>query len=1279
MSKTKTPNKQRYRPVSEFDEVTLACKREYWRTRKREQRARQSMAKRLSKSPNTGICKPAVTVTQTNKHAPDIPHSQFSPTFLNSAGSYQADVTQNLTNSYRLTPENNFETQINHKRTCCEKTKLNNAVHRFPERSTESKRCMVIQTKDIKSPEEPNVGGSSVKCSGMPLTNGLPVPTAFRKEHANVTATLQTHNRLSAFNNKLSDISQRSAVSRFTPECNQQKKPQINSCLPPRPSAFAQGKVNKDQHILGGRGASPKRKACAYIPESCTAQGRTADIPLTEEEKAAKRRENWRIKKREQRAKRAEKLKKDKERTQSQCFENGQQKTGKLSCVVPTCSLLSVNTLVPRESKQPNSVKPAGQILSDGKPVHFTNHSSPSQKQFPNKNHSAKVDAQMAKNLFSVSANRANHLQYSKPSNLSISSGFSLQSSSTTQATNQSKIQQQNLVQVQKRQSLPHSFSQRFPQQNDRVETAEERHAKQREYWRIKKRLQRARLSVEAKSRLKERDALKRCALRFQSNLEQVRKTQTGFQRPNKNTLNASGTTSGFIKEDGTVSVPISKTSAEILRPATSCSVRAVKSSYLTSPRTSLSQKPVCVRTRTAARGITNRMNSSVNIQQRSTDQNTSTVDSQVRSKPASSTADADVLTGSTEASKGEEPNQEDRTDYRKKLRSSYSSSDVTPSFDLVPHDTIKQEPSYPSIESVYSLAEQSHSMDNKDIKPLPSSPPETKVEKEASPICDNQATTLLVVASMKKLLEESLSSVADTNTSFTDQDALLPCKTEQELSPQETETSIKPDIISHHGAVECNFSGFANPSLEVKQSPTLCHSPPQAPGFSAEDTVLSCQGSLLEAPHTVTTERLCFSQGPENRTHDLSVAASVTPVHTGTQGHSGKTAGSYPCCPLRASGGQQLNERSELQKKREYWRIMKRRQRARKAKEKERSKYAVQHKQLSQPIQRKCISSQVQHQFVAKPASHTNLNNHSVLPVVPLRPTRLVLSPTASNQQSNQQSSNGSKAKFSETSQVKKWHIQASAPMLSSRPDTVTSTLMNHVKPSGPQVQIRRPFMTNLKNKSRFKATANQELDPEEILRRKRMHWRIKKQEQRARKAARERELVHTAKLCHSGLDSSNKITELVQSTPSERLDYLPQCQDTSFKDEAELCFVPGDDCTDEPLSEAKWRNTYLMDYDPINQLLVCMVCGQQQYCLSVEGVKAHIEEAHPGTLSLEERERQGILQAWDEQIAVRERFFTNQLWQQSNAPKEVSQMHTAEIEVILDADDKANQRERL
>ena len=85
--------------------------------------------------------------------------------------------------------------------------------------------------------------------------------------------------------------------------------------------------------------------------------------------------------------------------------------------------------------------------------------------------------------------------------------------------------------------------------------------------------------------------------------------------------------------------------------------------------------------------------------------------------------------------------------------------------------------------------------------------------------------------------------------------------------------------------------------------------------------------------------------------------------------------------------------------------------------------------------------------------------------------------------------------------------------------------------------------------------------------------------------------------------------------------------------------------------VSEAVWRNRYLMDYDPLNQLLVCMVCGELQYSHSLEGVRAHIDEAHPDTLTLESGERQRILEAWDEQVSQRERFFTSQLQQHGGA----------------------------
>lgn len=86
-------------------------------------------------------------------------------------------------------------------------------------------------------------------------------------------------------------------------------------------------------------------------------------------------------------------------------------------------------------------------------------------------------------------------------------------------------------------------------------------------------------------------------------------------------------------------------------------------------------------------------------------------------------------------------------------------------------------------------------------------------------------------------------------------------------------------------------------------------------------------------------------------------------------------------------------------------------------------------------------------------------------------------------------------------------------------------------------------------------------------------------------------------------------------------------------------------------PTSAAMWRSRFLMDYDPLNQLLVCMVCGELQHSHTLEGVRAHIEEAHPNTASLGPREHRHIQEAWDEQVSVRERFFSSQMQQQGAA----------------------------
>ncbi|KAL2079322.1 hypothetical protein ACEWY4_025066 [Coilia grayii] len=101
--------------------------------------------------------------------------------------------------------------------------------------------------------------------------------------------------------------------------------------------------------------------------------------------------------------------------------------------------------------------------------------------------------------------------------------------------------------------------------------------------------------------------------------------------------------------------------------------------------------------------------------------------------------------------------------------------------------------------------------------------------------------------------------------------------------------------------------------------------------------------------------------------------------------------------------------------------------------------------------------------------------------------------------------------------------------------------------------------------------------------------------------------------------------------------------------------------------VSASSWRSCYLMDYDPVNQLLVCMMCGEQQYSYSREGARAHIEEAHPETLSLGQQQRQRLQEAWDQQVAQREQFLTSQLQQHAMPHTE----KTTELEVCLEIDD--------
>ncbi|KAK1150934.1 hypothetical protein AOXY_G33352 [Acipenser oxyrinchus oxyrinchus] len=193
----------------------------------------------------------------------------------------------------------------------------------------------------------------------------------------------------------------------------------------------------------------------------------------------------------------------------------------------------------------------------------------------------------------------------------------------------------------------------------------------------------------------------------------------------------------------------------------------------------------------------------------------------------------------------------------------------------------------------------------------------------------------------------------------------------------------------------------------------------------------------------------------------------------------------------------------------------------------------------------------------------------------------------------------------------------------------------------------------------------------PEDVrMARKREYWRVKKREQRAKRAARERKgmlskslepqdfmnysqsSMTTASSPHNNTSSSSLPDAVVITQMPRNLNISPNSVHQTKLD-LNACSVHPEKSTlpgtiKQELSTATgWRTRFLMDYDPQTALLVCMVCGVLQHHQSLESVRSHIAESHPHSLSLSAQDKHSILEAWDEQVSLRERFFSSQLQQ--------------------------------
>lgn len=259
---------------------------------------------------------------------------------------------------------------------------------------------------------------------------------------------------------------------------------------------------------------------------------------LETEERAAKRREHWRIKKREQRARLAARLK-WKEATPGVAL---QRQTVQQTGLIDGADLQGF-TPKPLSRGGGHKQHPSDVKLQPGSDVLAPVISQEERIKDEKPNCESKTQATVVSD---ISLRKRKLPSYADPSN--VSSGIS-----------QYKTTRQRLVEAQKnlmtqRNTRRKTSWHRGISKMEPNHTYEQIIAKQREYWRLKKREQRARLSFKGKVRLKENYSK---TIKLHQHVQED-KARLGHAR-----IPVPETIGGFIKEDGTVTVNVPAQNAE--------------------------------------------------------------------------------------------------------------------------------------------------------------------------------------------------------------------------------------------------------------------------------------------------------------------------------------------------------------------------------------------------------------------------------------------------------------------------------------------------------------------------------------------------------------------------------------------------------------------------------------------------------------------------------------------------------------------------------------------
>lgn len=1222
---------QRYTPVSEFDDATLAQKREYWRKKKREQRARRSEKKGTASKPSLYTVPPASSFPLHNKTT-NLPTNPVRPlqTGNGTLANYQ-------TQQFNLNP-------------CSVTSKIGvkciSQINKNPALISQLNSSSSVPPLTKNHSMQPRV---SVRIPSIPNSHTSPIPVFVQPKTTGNLASVSS--------------------------------PCSTKSTPPFTTNSALAKQQRPTNAS----ASPAKVE-------------------TEEEKAARRRELWRIKKREQRAKLADRLGKTKIRAQNV------QKPHSGNAVpvhIPSPCLAQSDTLGKLQKLQTNM---APQFQTPPSLVVVKRPFEPIRK---------------------------------TPSPFHLSGVVRARCPTPWQ-----NLVKQKLLKIKPPSSYLYGCKGLPPIEPG--DTPEQVVSKCREYWRVKKREQRAKLSTEVKSRLRERADLQRRVKRYHKILEDMRKARS------QSIMHASETIGGFIKEDGTVTINIPQVtvnfSAQKHRSEQMGNVAAYSAQPHISQYNLQPPLPSCVPAKML-------MGQKTIKQQTGTCSNSQKVPIQKLGSHLTLThPPAALSTGATtggcvmkmavsckapvqpkaylDPSLTEEERMAKKREYwRTKKREQRAAravrlrqglSQARASAVLLKRKAQKH---VAAVSQGKRLPKQSGGMINNNVAyanemkqlsefvpavdlnlsqaicpelqpPMSRTPPPAQADPDPALSADNQATTLLAVASMKKLLEESLSSVSECQP-----ETGIKMEAEEEKCGVVDE-DIKPDVSQVDVCAPITSDVMLQTDPQVKEDTSfdtkdfsqitsscapLC--PPenstQAPSYSIVQPKIEppdCFQRRTQRSKKAGHQHCCSPEPPKLHHPPIEILTGVQAQH-----HNEATRP-----PVLPSG---LNS---LQQKREYWKLMKRQQRAR-LKAKQRSSTNVMSNRSVQSAGLGCSlnkSSVMKPTLLPKPCAQSGSASSANMPAV------LLVSPSTSNAgpQSTLRVKSPVSSRDSDMQTRRKtanriMNITSPSSLPTLKPPANPLTSVN-LLPIEPPVQniTNITNITNVTNITRNLRSITAPCPPkqntplpvksvsnlvppkpipgesnEDFQKRKREYWRIKKKEQRARKAIQDKDNKSPQPSCSQNLpqctpqeppqthceqDSDAWMSPSVHS--EDPINHSADSDDGSFSFPSYS--VPLDDGYDFEgqggeegvLSGELWRNNYLMDYDPLNQLLVCIVCGDLQYVHSLEAVRGHIEEAHPHTLSLESGERRRLLQAWDEQVFHRERFFTNQLQQHSSSMTE-------------------------